>query len=87
MACLRPEQMTGDLSVTLFLHGQGRGNQTLTLPRADTSTADFHVSSLRLISGDIDAALVPINIMYAKGACIAFQGNAGGPCFADRHNR
>lgn len=45
LACLQPEESTGDISVTLFMDGQATGNQTLTLPTLEASETALHVRS------------------------------------------
>lgn len=42
LACLQPEESTGDISVTLFMDGQATGNQTLTLPTLEASETALH---------------------------------------------
>lgn len=46
LACLQPQGDSGDVSVTLFLHGQSKENDTLMLATSDNANkddGDFHV--------------------------------------------
>ena len=49
LACVERVGTTGDVSVTLFPHGQGKGNQTLTLGSPETAKDVFYVRQIAVL--------------------------------------
>lgn len=73
LACLQPQGDSGDVSVTLFLHGQSKENDTLLLATSDNANkddGDFHVREAFFVQTLVIASIAsflhpPSRLQYA----------------------
>ena len=69
LACIQPQEDSSGLSVTLFVHGQSKGNHTLSLPASEDATDAFYV---RRVCSRFPSASVPYSQSVSLPPCLDF---------------